>query len=306
MKVKVAVIQDAPVFFEKDKTIQIVREWAKKSAEQNCQLAVFPESFIPGYPRGFDFGTKVGSRSEAGRELYLEYFKNSIDLESEDLTNLESIATQNNIYLVIGVTEQVKNTGSLYCSMLYISPVNGLLGVHRKIKPTGQERVIWAEADGSSLVSFDTPIGKLGGLICWENLMPLARFSMYHQGVEIYIAPTADSRDSWTSMMRHIAMEGKCYVLGCNQFFKKSMYPERFQNLVKNEKEEICRGGSIIVGPQGEIIAGPLFDQSGILTAELDLEELIANKLDFDGIGHYSRKDIFQIEIKNQPPIKKE
>lgn len=306
MKVKVAVIQDAPVFFDKEKTIQKVRAWAKKGAEQNCQLAVFPESFIPGYPRGFDFGTKVGSRSEAGRELYLEYFKNSIDLESKDLIQLESIATKNNIYLVIGVTEQVKNTGSLYCSMLYISPVNGLLGVHRKIKPTGQERVIWAEADGSSLVSFDTPIGKLGGLICWENLMPLARFSMYQQGVEIYIAPTADSRDSWTSMMRHIAMEGKCYVLGCNQFFKKSMYPERFQTMVKNEKEEICRGGSIIVGPQGEIIAGPLFDQSGILTAELNLEKLIANKLDFDGIGHYSRKDIFQLEIKNQPSIKKE
>ena len=201
MKVKVAVIQDAPVFFDKEKTIQKVSDWAKKSAKQNCQLAVFPESYIPGYPRGFDFGTKVGSRSDEGRELYLEYFKNSIDLESEDLTFLESIASKNNIYLVIGVTEQVKNTGSLYCSMLYISPVNGLLGVHRKIKPTGQERVIWAEADGSSLVSFDTQIGKLGGLICWENLMPLARFSMYQQGVEIYIAPTADSRDSWTSMM---------------------------------------------------------------------------------------------------------
>lgn len=306
MKVKVAVIQDAPAFFDKEKTIKKVSDWAKKSAKENCQLAVFPESFIPGYPRGFDFGTKVGSRSDEGRELYLEYFKNSIDIESDDLSTLESIAAKNNIYLVIGVTEQVKNTGSLYCSMLYISPVNGLLGVHRKIKPTGQERIIWAEADGTSLVSFDTPIGKLGGLICWENLMPLARLSMYKQGVEIYIAPTADSRDSWTSVMRHIAMEGKCYVLGCNQFFKKSMYPEKYQSSVVGEDEEICRGGSIIVGPQGEIIAGPLFDKSGILTAELDLEKLIANKLDFDGIGHYSRKDIFQLEIKNQPPMKKE
>jgi nitrilase len=129
---------------------------------------------------------------------------------------------------------------------------------------------------------------------------------MYQQGVEIYIAPTADSRDSWTATMRHIAMEGKCFVLGCNQFFKKSMYPEKYQALVENEKEEICRGGSIIVGPQGEIIAGPLFDQAGMLVEELDLEKLIANKLDFDGIGHYARKDIFQVEIKNQPPIKKE
>jgi nitrilase len=306
MKVKVAVVQDAPFFFNKEKTIQRVNTWAKKCSDQNCQLVVFPESFIPGYPRGFDFGTKVGSRSKEGRELYLEYFKNSIDLESSDLTKLESIAAENQLYLVIGITEQVKNTGSLYCSMLYISPENGLLGVHRKIKPTGQERVIWAESDGSSLVSFDTSIGKLGGLICWENLMPLARFSMYQQGVEIYIAPTADSRDTWTSMMRHIAMEGKCFVLGCNQFFKKSMYSEKYQPLVANEKEKICRGGSIIVGPNGKIIDGPLFDQAGVLIANLDLEEITANKLDFDGTGHYSRKDIFQIEIKNQPTMVKE
>jgi len=306
MKVKVAVVQDAPFFFNKEKTIQSVNTWAKKCSDQNCQLVVFPESFIPGYPRGFDFGTKVGSRSKEGRELYLEYFKNSIDLESSDLSKLESIAAENQLYLVIGITEQVKNTGSLYCSMLYISPENGLLGVHRKIKPTGQERVIWAESDGSSLVSFDTPIGKLGGLICWENLMPLARFSMYQQGVEIYIAPTADSRDTWTSMMRHIAMEGKCFVLGCNQFFKKSMYSEKYQPLVANEKEKICRGGSIIVGPNGKIIDGPLFDQAGVLIANLDLEEITANKLDFDGTGHYSRKDIFQIEIKNQPTMLKE
>ena len=306
MKVKVAVVQDAPFFFNKEKTIQSVNTWAKKCSDQNCQLVVFPESFIPGYPRGFDFGTKVGSRSKEGRELYLEYFKNSIDLESSDLSKLESIAAENQLYLVIGITEQVKNTGSLYCSMLYISPENGLLGVHRKIKPTGQERVIWAESDGSSLVSFDTPIGKLGGLICWENLMPLARFSMYQQGVEIYIAPTADSRDTWTSMMRHIAMEGKCFVLGCNQFFKKSMYSEKYQPLVANEKEKICRGGSIIVGPKGKIIDGPLFDQAGVLIANLDLEEITANKLDFDGTGHYSRKDIFQIEIKNQPTMVKE
>lgn len=306
MKTKVAVIQDAPVFFNKEKSILKIDDWAKKSAEAKCQLAVFPESFIPGYPRGFDFGTNVGSRSEEGRSLYLEYFKNSIDIESDDLNQLESISKKYNIYLVIGVTEQVKNTGSLFCSMLYISPKNGLLGVHRKIKPTGQERVIWAEADGSSLVSFETPIGKLGGLICWENLMPLARYAMYQQGVEIYIAPTADSRDSWTAMMQHIAMEGKCYVLGCNQFFKKSMYPERYQSLVNLEEEEICRGGSIIVGPQGNIIAGPLFDEPGLLTAEVDLDQLIANKLDFDGIGHYSRRDIFHFEAKNQPIMKKE
>jgi len=180
-----------------------------------------------------------------------------------------------------------------------------LMGVHRKIKPTGQERVIWAESDGASLVTFHTPIGKMGGLICWENLMPFARASMYQKGVQIHIAPTADSRATWTASMQHIAMEGKCFVLGCNQFFQKSMYPKKYQHFIKNDKENICRGGSIIVDPQGEIIAGPLFDKTGILTAEIDLDKTISSKLDFDVMGHYSRNDIFKFKVKGQPEMKK-
>ena len=177
---------------------------------------------------------------------------------------------------------------------------------HRKIKPTGTERVIWAEAAGEHLVSFQTSIGKLGGLICWENYMPLARMSMYKQGVEIYIAPTADARESWTATMRHIALEGRCFVLGCNQFFTKSMYPEKYKSFVEKEPEIMCRGGSIIVAPNGEIIAGPLFDKAGVLIAEIDLEQINFNKLDFDVVGHYSRDDIFDFKVLNQPQIKKE
>lgn len=303
--VKVAVVQDHPIFFDKKKTIKKLSKLAQQCAEQGCQLAVFPESFIPGYPRGFSFGTKVGSRSEDGRKLYFDYFKNSINLQSNDLKKLEKIARKNNLYLVIGATEQVADTGSLYCSMIYISPSSGLMGVHRKIKPTGQERVIWAESDGSSLVTFHTPIGKMGGLICWENLMPFARVSMYQKGVQIYIAPTADSRTTWTASMQHIAMEGKCFVLGCNQFFQKSMYPKKYQHFIKSEKENICTGGSIIVDPQGQIIAGPLFDKSGILIAEIDLDKTISSKLDFDAMGHYSRNDIFKFKVKHQPPMLK-
>lgn len=303
--VKVAVVQDSPIFFDKKKTIKKIKNLAKQCAQQGCQLAVFPESFIPGYPRGFSFGTVVGSRSTDGRKLYFDYFKNSINLESNDRQQLEKIAKKNNLYLVIGATEQVKDTGSLYCSMIYISPTSGLMGVHRKIKPTGQERVIWAESDGTSLLTFDTPIGKIGGLICWENLMPLARTAMYQKGIQLYIAPTADSRPTWTSMMQHIAMEGKCFVLGCNQFFQKSMYPKKYQHFTKIEKENICSGGSIIVDPQGKILAGPLFDKAGILIAEIDLDKTISSKLDFDPTGHYSRNDIFKFKVKNQPPIKK-
>ncbi len=303
MKVKVCLVQDSPIFFNKEKTINKVEELTKKYAKQGCELIVFPESFIPGYPRGFSFGAKIGSRTKEGRNLYSEYYKNSVDIESKDLKRLEKLATSENVYLIIGITEKQNTNGSLYCSMLYISPTDGLLGVHRKIKPTGTERIIWSEAAGESLVTFQTKIGKLGGLICWENYMPLARMSMYNKGVEIYIAPTADSREEWTATMQHIAMEGRCFVLGCNQFFKKSMYPDKYQTLVKDEPENICRGGSVIVSPLGKIIAGPLWDKSGVLIAELDLEEITLSKLDFDVIGHYSRNDIFQFNALNQPEI---
>lgn len=306
MKIKVCLIQDNPVFFNKERTIDKVEQLTKKYAKDGCELIIFPESFIPGYPRGFSFGTKIGSRTNEGRNLYSEYYRNSIDIESEDLKRLEKLSKSENVYLVIGATEKQNTNGSLHCSMLYISPTDGLLGVHRKIKPTGTERVIWSEADGESLVSFDTKIGKLGGLICWENYMPLARMSMYKKGVEIYIAPTADSREEWTSTMRHIALEGRCFVLGCNQYFTKSMYPDKYQSLVLDEPEDICKGGSIIVSPMGKVIAGPLFDKSGALIAELDLEEINLSKLDFDVIGHYSRNDIFTFNALNQPEIIKE
>ncbi|WP_282118000.1 carbon-nitrogen hydrolase family protein [Maribacter aquivivus] len=304
MKVKVCLIQDSPVFFDKEKTIQKIESLVKTHARQGCELIVFPESFIPGYSRGFSFGAVVGSRTEEGRKIYTEYHKNSLDIEGEELQRLVKLAKTEKVYLVIGITEKQSNNGSLFCSMLYISPTDGFLGVHRKIKPTGSERIIWSEDDGKSLVSFDTKIGKLGGLICWENYMPLARMSMYQKGVEIYIAPTADSREEWTSTMKHIALEGRCFVLGCNQYYTKSMYPEKYQHLVENEPENLCRGGSVIVSPLGKVIAGPLFDEAGALIAEIDLDEIVHAKLDFDVNGHYSRNDIFEFKANNQPDIK--
>ena len=306
MKLKVAVVQESPIFFDKSKTLDKIETLVETYAEQGCELIVFPESFIPGYPRGFSFGAAIGSRTEEGRKLYTEFAENSIDLDSEDVQRLEKSAKTNNTYLVIGVTEKQNTNGTLYCSMLYISPTEGLLGVHRKIKPTGSERLIWGEAAGEALVTFQTKIGKLGGLICWENYMPLARMSMYQKGVEIYIAPTADSRDEWTATMKHIALEGRCFVLGCNQYYTKSMYPEEYQHLVQNEPEDLCRGGSIIVSPMGKVLEGPLFDEAGALIAELDLDEVQGSKLDFDVIGHYARNDIFELKVKGQPETKKE
>jgi len=306
MTIKVAVVQDAPQFFDKEKTIKKVETITTEYANDGCKLIVFPESFIPGYPRGFSFGATIGSRSDEGRQHYTDYYNNSFDLESDDLTRLETLAKEQNIYIVIGVTEKQQTNGSLYCSMLYLSPTEGLLGVHRKIKPTGTERLVWAEAGAESLVTFDTKIGKLGGLICWENYMPLARMSMYLKGVEIYIAPTADSREQWTATMQQIALEGRCFVLGCNQHMTTSMYPDKYKNEVASQPENFCPGGSVIISPLGKIIEGPLFDKAGVLVAELDLEDIKRSKLDFDVIGHYARNDIFEFNVKGQPAIKKE
>ncbi len=306
MNVTVGVIQESPVFFNKEATLKKIAEITAESAAKGCDLLVFPESFVPGYPRGFSFGTTVGSRTAEGRDLYLEYSNQSIEVPGADVKYLEKLASQHKVYMVVGVTERDQSSGSLYCSVLYISPANGLLGIHRKIKPTGAERLIWAEASGDSLVTFQTPIGKIGGLICWENYMPQARLSMYVKGVEIYIAPTADSRETWIYTMRHIALEGRCFVLGCNQYFTRSMYPENYRYLLPEEPETVCRGGSVIVSPLGEIIAGPLFDEPGVLIADLDLEDIVRSKLDFDISGHYSRPDIFEFKVKDQPDIKKE
>ena len=303
MKVKVCVIQDSPVFFDKKKSIEKLEKIVADHAAKGIQLLLFPESFIPGYPRGFSFGTVIGKRSEAGKKLYAEYHKQSIDIESKDCIRLEKIAKKYKVYLVIGITEKKKNNGSLYCSMLYISPKKGLLGVHRKIKPTGTERLIWAESDGKDLVTFDTKIGKLGGLICWENYMPLARMAMYQQGLQIYLSPTADGRESWIPTMQHIAMEGRCFVLASNQYFTKSMYPKKYRGLISSDAENICPGGSVIIGPDGQIIKGPIWNKTGSITATLDLDSLVKHKMDFDPVGHYNRPDVFEFKVAGQPKM---
>ena len=301
MKLKAAVIQDSPVFFDKAATLDKVRHLVEVHSQEGCQLLVFPESFVPGYPRGFDFGATVGSRTPEGKKLFARYHSESVDLQSDDLAILEEISRNNGVYLVIGITEKQPSHGSLYCSMLYISPNAGLLGVHRKIRPTGTERVIWAEAGGESLVTFNTQIGRVGGLICWENYMPLARMAMYRKGVQLYFAPTADSREDWTTTLKHIALEGRCFVLGCNQYFRRSFYPGEFQPYLADLPEDLCPGGSMIVSPSGKMLAGPLFGSAGVLIAELDLDEIAQSKLDFDPNGHYNRPDIFLFDVPDQP-----
>ena len=220
---------------------------------------------------------------------------------------LSEAARKAKIYLAIGVIERdvMRSSGTLYCTLLYIGPDGQLLGKHQKLKPTAAERLIWGEGDGSTLTVMDTEIGKIGGLICWENYMPLARMAMYNKGVELYLAPTADPRDSWQSTLRHIACEGRCFVMGCNQYMTKEMYPAdlRASKELSDQPEVMCRGGSAIISPLGEVLAGPLFDQEGILFASLDPGEIVRSKFDFDVVGHYARPDVFQLMVNENPSL---
>jgi nitrilase len=298
MRVKVGVVQATPVFFDIHKTIDKLESLVADSAKRGCQFLLFPESFIPGYPRKFTFGASVGLRTDAGRDLYKTYWQNSLQLPSPELSRIEQIAREHGVYVAIGITERNALNGSLYCTLIYVSPRKGYLDKHQKIKPTGVERLIWAEGTGSnSMGVFDTEIGRLGGLICWENYMPLARMRIYEQAPQLYLAPTADARATWPSTLQHIACEGRCFVLGCNQFFTRIDYPEAYQPFLDENDNVLCRGGSAIVSPQGEFIAGPLWDEEGTLIAELDLDEVLKSKLDFDVIGHYTRPDLFQYSI---------
>jgi nitrilase len=305
--VKVAVVQAAPVLFDREKTIQKATELVADAAGQGAKIVLLPEAFVPAYPRGLSFGTVVGNRTPAGRLLWQRYWDNTIEVPGADTEILGKAAREAGIYLAIGVIERDRDYGggTLYCTLLYFGPDGQLLGKHRKLKPTAAERLIWGEGDGSTLTVVDTEYGKIGGLICWENYMPLARMAMYAKGVGIYLAPTADQRDSWQATMRHIALEGRCFVLGCNQYIAKQMYPDDLEGIEElvDLPEVVCRGGSVIVSPLGEVLAGPLWDEEGILTAELDLAEVTRAKLDFDVVGHYARSDIFQLKI-NENPLK--
>ncbi len=299
-KLKTAVIQAAPILFDTQKTLQKLATLVAKAAAEKAQLVLFPETFISVYPRGLSFGTVVGSRSKEGRDMWLRYWDSAIEVPSQATNRLGEIAKQHHIYLVVGVSERTKVGGTIYCSLLYFNPEGQLIGHHRKLKPTAAERIIWGEGDGSDLQVHETPFGKIGGLICWENYMPLARMALYEQGVEIYLAPTADSRDSWIASMRHIACEGRCFVLGANQFVTKAMYPDDLPGIedLQQQSDIMCGGGSLIVDPLGNILAGPLYDKEGILYAELDLRLIPASKLDFDAVGHYRRADVFSFRWK--------
>jgi nitrilase len=299
------VVQAAPVILDWRATVAKACRLIEEAAGLGARLILFPEAFIPAYPWGLRFGTALGGRTLAGRKAWARYWANAVEVPGPATEALGKAAKAANAFVAMGVIERdgTFSGGTLFCTLVYIGPDGSLLGKHRKLKPTAAERYIWGEGDGSTMPVFDTPAGRVGGLICWENYMPLARMAMYAKGLDIYLAPTADSRDTWQATMQHVACEGRCFVLSCCQYVTKDMYPADLE--VRDEldvaPEVLSRGGSVIVAPLGNVIAGPLFGQEGILTADLDLAQVAQGRFDLDVVGHYARPDVFRLTVSEQP-----
>ena len=298
--VRASVVQAAPVAFDREKTLEKVGDLAADAAREGAELVVFPEAFVSAYPKGLDFGARVGMRTAEGREDFRRYHDSAVEVPGPAVDHLAATAREAGVHLVIGVIE--RDGGTLYCTILFFSPDGAYLGKHRKLMPTALERLVWGFSDGSTMPVFDTPLGRLGAVICSENYMPLLRTAMYSKDIQLYCAPTADDRPTWASTMQHVALEGRCFVLSCNQFTKRSDFPEDYDAIQGDDPETvISRGGSLIVDPLGQILAGPEFDKECILTADLDMGDIARGKYDFDVVGHYARPDVFRLMVNEKP-----
>ena len=300
---RAAVVQAAPLAFDRDRTIDLVERLTAEARAQQAELVLFPEAFVSAYPWGSDFGARMGSRTAEGRDEFRRYWESGLDVPGADCERIGQVAATHQVFLVIGVIE--RDGGTLYCTALFFAPDGRLLGKHRKLMPTASERLVWGCGDGSTLPVFDTPLGRIGAVICWENYMPLLRMAMYSKGIQIYCAPTADSRDTWLATMRHVALEGRCFVLSSCQFARQQDYAAdaaggRSQPSAA-EDEILSRGGSCIIDPLGQILAGPDYSGPCTLLADLDLDQVPRGKFDFDVVGHYARPDVFQLRVNDQP-----
>ena len=297
---RVAVVQAGSIAFDRDRTLAKAEALLADAAAQGAKLVVFPEAFVGGYPKGIDFGARVGSRTLEGRRWFRRYYEGAIDVPGPDTQRLGEAARVHGVWLAMGVIE--RDGGTLYCTVLFFSPDGGLAAKHRKLMPTAMERLIWGSGDGSTLPVLATPMGRVGAVICWENYMPLLRMAMYAKGVQLYCAPTVDDRETWALSMRHIAFEGRCFVLSAVQYARRADYPDDYQPMQGNDPETVfIRGGSVIVNPQGALLAGPNYQGECILTAEVDLDEIAEGKYDLDVVGHYARPDVFSLSVNERP-----
>lgn len=278
------------------KAVEVVHQAAGKGA----RIVVFPEAYLGGYPKGASFGAPIGMRKPEGREAFRAYHAAAIALDGPEVAVLAEACAQTGIFLVMGCIE--RDGGTLYCTVLHFDGAAGMVGKHRKLMPTAGERLIWGFGDGSTMPVIESDIGRVGSVICWENYMPALRMHMYAQGVTLYCAPTADDRDTWISTMQHIALEGRCFVLTACQHITRGAYPPEHESALGNEDGTVMmRGGSAIINPLGQILAGPDFSGETVLYAEIDTDDVTRGKYDFDVTGHYARPDIFRLMVDVRP-----
>ena len=297
---RIAVVQAAPILFDKtastEKAVRLIRE----SAEQGAELIVLPELFIPGYPYGMSFGFTVGNRSAEGRKDWKAYYDNSILVPGPETDLLAAAAREAHAWVSIGISERDSVSATLYNSNLIFSPDGGLDSVHRKLKPTGSERVVWGDGNRDYFPVSHTPWGPMGNLICWESYMPLARVALYQKGVTIYLSPNTNDNEEWQATIRHIAIEGHCYFINCDMYFTRDTYPDTLHSRKEVEKlpEVVCRGGSCIVDPYGHYLTQPVWDREEIIYAELVMDMVPASRMEFDGCGHYARPDVLELTVR--------
>lgn len=298
---KLAVVQAAPVMFDKTACIEKALKLINECTANGAELIVFPELFIPGYPYGMTFGFRVGSRNADGRKDWKVYYDNSILANGPEMQQLIEKAKEQGIYLSIGYSERDAVTGTLYNSNMMIAP-DGTAMNHRKLKPTGSERVVWGDADRDYFPVMETPWGPMGNLICWESYMPLARVALYQKGISLYISPNTNDNPEWQDTIRHIAIEGHCYFINCDMFFTRADYPKTASagEEIAKLPEIACRGGSCVVDPFGHVVSDTIWDQEGIIYAELDMQKVPVSKMEHDVCGHYARPDVLKLQVEDK------
>lgn len=298
---KIALVQAEPVLFDKKASLAKALEYIEQSASQKPDLIVFPELFIPGYPIGMNFGFSMGKRTEAGRSDWKRYYDASVVVGDVEFQALAEAAQKADAYISIGFSERDAVSGTLYNSNAIFEP-DGAYQVHRKLKPTGTERVVWGDANKGYFPVTETPWGPIGGLICWENYMPLARVALYQKGITIYIAPNTNDNPEWQSTVQHIAIEGKCYFINADMIVRKSSYPTVLHEAeeIARLPEMICHGGSCIVDPYGHYVVEPVWDKETIIYADLDMGLPAACKMEHDVIGHYARPDVLELKVNER------
>lgn len=293
---RVAVAQVGSKVFDALGTMERLRGMVARAHAEGVEFLVFPEAFLGGYPKGLDFGARVGSRTPEGRDDFQRYFESAISVPGTETDELAELAASTGMTLVVGVIE--RDGGTLYCTAVYVSPTEGLVGKHRKLMPTASERLVWGQGDGSTLEVLDSPVGRYSAAICWENYMPQLRLALYQEGVQLWCAPTVDDRDEWQTTMRHIAYEGRMFVLSACQYLTRADAPDAYDAVQGDDPETVLiRGGSVIVSPLGEVLAGPVYGEEALLVADIDLGEIARGKYDLDVVGHYARPDVFELRV---------